>query len=51
MKKYMQEWDTAVAASKTADDLRARIKNIYPDLGMENLLNNGATAAFPAIRK
>jgi hypothetical protein len=46
MKKYMQDWDTGVAAAKNADDLRARMKKIYPDLGMENLLNNGATGAF-----
>jgi len=46
MKKYMQDWDNAVAASKNADDLRARMKKTYPNLGMENLLNNGAAAAF-----
>ena len=46
MKEYMQDWDKAVAASKNADDLRARVKKAYPDLGMENLLNSGAIAAF-----
>ena len=50
MKKYMQDWDKAVAASKTADDLKAAMKKIYPALGMENLLNNGATAAFQPAR-
>ena len=50
MKKYMQDWDRAVAASKNADDLKAAMKKIYPALGMENLLNNGATAAFQPAR-
>ena len=47
MKKYMEDWDKAVSVSKSADDLRGRMKKLYPKLGMENLLNNGANAAFP----
>ena len=50
MKKYMQDWDKAVASSKNADDLRAQMKRRYPNLGMENLMNNGATAAFAPAR-
>jgi glyoxylase-like metal-dependent hydrolase (beta-lactamase superfamily II) len=50
MKKYMQDWDKSVAASKSADELRAQMKKLYPTLGMENLLNNGATAAFQPAR-
>ena len=46
MKKYMQDWDQAVAASKNADELKAAVMKSYPNLGMEQLLNNGATAAF-----
>jgi hypothetical protein len=42
----MQDWDRAVASSKNADELRAAVKKRYPNLGMENLLNNGARAAF-----
>jgi hypothetical protein len=42
----MQDWDKARASSKNADELRAAMKKRYPKLGMENLLNNGATAAF-----
>lgn len=50
MKTYMQAWDKAVASSKNADELRARMKRLYPDLGMENQLNNGAQAAFQPTR-
>jgi glyoxylase-like metal-dependent hydrolase (beta-lactamase superfamily II) len=46
MRKYMQDWDRAVASSKSADELSTQMKKIYPTLGMENLLNNGAQAAF-----
>ena len=50
MKKYMQDWDRAVAASRSADELREQMKKLYPDLGMENLMNSGATAAFQPAR-
>ena len=46
MRKYMQDWDASVAASKTADELIARVKKQYPGLGMENLMTGGAQAAF-----
>lgn len=46
MKNYMQDWDKARASSKNADELQTAMKKRYPNLGMENLLNNGATAAF-----
>jgi glyoxylase-like metal-dependent hydrolase (beta-lactamase superfamily II) len=52
MRTYMADWDAAVASSKTAEDLQARMKTRYPALRMENLLANGAQAAFrpPASR-
>lgn len=50
MKKYMQDWDKAVASSKSADELRAQMKAAYPTLGMENLMSNSATAAFAPAR-
>ena len=51
MKKYMEDWDASVAASKSADELIARMKKQYPALGLENLMNGGAQAAFrPAAR-
>lgn len=46
MKKNMQDWDAAVAASKSADELVGRVKKHYPALGMEQLLTGGAQAAF-----
>ena len=30
MKKYMQDWDAAVAVSKNADELKARMNKLYP---------------------
>jgi len=51
MKKYMQDWDASVASSKSADELTSRMKKLYPTLGLENLMNGGAQAAFrPAAR-
>lgn len=46
MKKYMQDWDRAVASSKSADELVAQMKRLHPNMGMENQLTNGAAAAF-----
>jgi glyoxylase-like metal-dependent hydrolase (beta-lactamase superfamily II) len=50
MKKYMEDWDKAVASAKSADALREQMKKRYPNLGMENLLNNAAQAAFASAR-
>ena len=50
MKTYMQDWDKAVASSKDADQLRAQMKQRYPNFAMENRLNNGAQAAFAPAR-
>jgi len=48
MKKYMKDSDEAQVSSKTADEFRARMKSLYPDLGIDGLLNISAQAAFPA---
>jgi len=48
MKTYMEDFDKAVASSKTAEEVKSKVKSMYPNLGMENLLNAGAQAAFPA---
>ena len=48
MKKYMQDSDEAQASSKTAEEFRSKMKNLYPNLGIEGLLNLSAGAAFPA---
>jgi glyoxylase-like metal-dependent hydrolase (beta-lactamase superfamily II) len=47
MKKYMEDSDDAQASSKTADEFRTKMKSIYPNLGIDGLLNIGAQAAFP----
>lgn len=46
MRKYMQDWDTSVAASKNADEVMTRVRALYPGLGMENLMTGGAQAVF-----
>ena len=47
MKKYMQDSDDAQASSKTADEFKSKMKSIYPNLGIDGLLNISAQAAFP----
>jgi glyoxylase-like metal-dependent hydrolase (beta-lactamase superfamily II) len=48
MKKYMQDSDEAQASSKTADEFKSKMKALYPNLGIDGLLNISAGAAFPA---
>lgn len=48
MRKYMRDYDKALASSKSAAELRSKMKNRYPNLGLERLLNSAADAAFPA---
>lgn len=47
MKKYMQDSDEAQASSKTADEFKSKMKALYPNLGVDGLLNISAGAAFP----
>ncbi|HKV04200.1 MAG TPA: MBL fold metallo-hydrolase [Candidatus Acidoferrales bacterium] len=48
MKKYMRDSDEAQASSKSADEFKSRMKSLYPNLGIDGLLNISAGAAFPA---
>ena len=48
MKKYMQDSDEAQASSQTADEFKSKMKALYPNLGVDGLLNISAGAAFPA---
>lgn len=48
MKKYIADWDQAVAASKDAADMRAKVLSQYPRLGMEFTLSDRISAFFPA---
>ncbi len=48
MKKYMQDSDEAQASSKTAGEFKSKMMALYPNLGIDGLLNISAGAAFPA---
>jgi len=45
---YLKAFDEAVAASKTADELEAKMKAKYADLRLPIVLHFGAAAQFPA---
>jgi glyoxylase-like metal-dependent hydrolase (beta-lactamase superfamily II) len=46
MKQYMQYFDQAATASKSADELREKVKSRYPNLGLETLLDSGSRGRF-----
>ena len=48
MKKYMRDSDAAQASSKTADEFKSKMKALYPNLGIDGLLDISARVAFPA---
>jgi len=43
---YLKAFDEALAASKTADELEAKMKAKYPDLQMDIIVHFGAAAQF-----
>jgi glyoxylase-like metal-dependent hydrolase (beta-lactamase superfamily II) len=45
---YLKDFDAAVAASKSAEELEAKMKAKYPKLQEDIVLHIGAGAAFPA---
>jgi glyoxylase-like metal-dependent hydrolase (beta-lactamase superfamily II) len=45
---YLRAFDEMLSASKTADELEAKMKGKYPDLALEVILHFGAAAQFPA---
>lgn len=51
MKKYMADWDSNVAASKNAAEMRAKVLSQYPGLGMEYTLDDRVAAYFPDPNK
>jgi glyoxylase-like metal-dependent hydrolase (beta-lactamase superfamily II) len=51
MKKYIADWYANVAASKDANEMRARVVKQYPGLGMAFTLNDRVAAFFPAAGK
>jgi glyoxylase-like metal-dependent hydrolase (beta-lactamase superfamily II) len=44
---YLKDFDVAVAASKSAEELETKVKAKYPKLAMDIVLHIGAGAAFP----
>ncbi len=50
MKKYIADWDANVAASHSAVEMRAKVVQQYPGLGMEFTLNDRVAAFFPAAK-
>ena len=48
MTKYMQDSNLAQMSSRTADEFKSKMKSLYPNLGIDGLLNISAQAAFPA---
>ena len=44
---YLQAFDAALAASKSADELEQKMKAKYPDLALDVILHFGAAAQFP----
>ena len=51
MKKYIADWDMNVAASKDAAEMRAKVVEQYPGLGMEFTLDSRVAAFFPETSK
>lgn len=51
MKKYMLDWDAAVASSHSADELKTKMKKLYPNLALERLMIAAADAAFAPAKK
>jgi glyoxylase-like metal-dependent hydrolase (beta-lactamase superfamily II) len=47
MKKYMADWDTNFAGSKSAAEMKAKVLAQYPGLGMEFTLNDRIATYFP----
>jgi glyoxylase-like metal-dependent hydrolase (beta-lactamase superfamily II) len=51
MRKYIADWDANVASSKDAAEMRAKVLEQYPGLGMEFTLSDRVAAFFPANSK
>ena len=50
-KDYLAAYDAALATSKSADELQAKVKAQYPDVALELILKLGAEASLPASKK
>jgi glyoxylase-like metal-dependent hydrolase (beta-lactamase superfamily II) len=50
-KQYLKSYDEALAASKTAKDLEAKVKAQYPDVALDVILKLGSEASLPPSGK
>jgi glyoxylase-like metal-dependent hydrolase (beta-lactamase superfamily II) len=48
MKKYIADWDANVAASKDAEEMKAKVLKQYPGLGMDFTIDQRVATYFPA---
>jgi glyoxylase-like metal-dependent hydrolase (beta-lactamase superfamily II) len=46
-KSYLEAYDKALASSKSATDLQAKVKKLYPDTALDIVLKIGAEASLP----
>ncbi|HWO11205.1 MAG TPA: hypothetical protein VNN80_17040, partial [Polyangiaceae bacterium] len=46
-KDYLKAFDEALASSKSAAELQAKVKQLYPDAALDVVLQIGAAAALP----
>lgn len=46
-KDYLAAYDTALASSKNAPELQAKVKKLYPDAALDIVLKIGAEASLP----
>jgi glyoxylase-like metal-dependent hydrolase (beta-lactamase superfamily II) len=51
MRAYIQDYNEALASSKSAGEFRAKITKKYPNFALERLIVSAADAAFPANTK
>jgi glyoxylase-like metal-dependent hydrolase (beta-lactamase superfamily II) len=51
MGTYLAAYDDALAASKTSEELQAKVKQKFPDLALVVILKIGADAAFPPAKR
>jgi glyoxylase-like metal-dependent hydrolase (beta-lactamase superfamily II) len=51
MRRYIKDYNDALASSKTALEFRTKITMKYPNYALERLIVSAADAAFPAIKQ
>jgi hypothetical protein len=46
-KDYLKAYDEALASAKSATDLQAKVKKLYPDAALDIVLKIGSEASLP----